>query len=131
MPQNVRASILGLAALALLVIGSSDAFARTVHATWTPPTQFTDGSALDPATDLSAFKFYCGTTLIGQAMPDATATDLTIGGAPCALTATAVGVNGAESDMSNAVMIDGLAPKPPTLLDAVVAFLRRLFHFFV
>ena len=48
--------------LLILILFSANAFAHLPfqpHFFWTPPTEFTDGSALDPAIDLKEFRIKC------------------------------------------------------------------------
>lgn len=122
-------AIVLVALVPLLMIAA--AHARDLTVTWTPPSTFEDGSALDPATDLAEYRFYCDTTQVYTAPNIATTIVMTdFRPQPCDLHATAVAIWGGESGMSNVVAVDGLRPRPPTLLEAIVAWVRRLFSWF-
>lgn len=126
MKYIVRA--LPLSVLALGMFSALPTLARDITATWTPPTEFEDDSPLDPATDLSEYRFYCGPTQVAtETAPTATTSTFQIGPEPCDLSATAVAVWGAESRMSNTVFLEGLAPKPPTLISAIIAWIKSIF----
>jgi hypothetical protein len=72
----------------------------TVTASWSPPTQNTDGSSL---TDLAGFKLYWAGTggSFSQSVPGAGVTTITVTPVPAGLysfTVTALNANGVESD---------------------------------
>jgi len=104
--------------IALLIPGmvAADEFAPLFQ--WTGPTEFVSGRALDPDTDLSAYKLYCpvGPTVATQTLPN---TDNTFqapfgmfpaGNYECYM--TAVDLAGGESDPSNTKAFPVLADRP-------------------
>lgn len=112
---------------------AAPAFAATL--TWTAPSQFTDGSTLTPATDLSGYNIYVDDVKAGTALPTSTGAVIAVAFGPHAYFVTAVAkVSGKESAMSNVISNAGVpdtrTPKPPTLVQAVIAFLKRLFGHF-
>ncbi len=89
---------------------------------WTNPTQYTDGTALDPATDLKEIRIYCSkdgaqvpVIVVSSPATNYTAT-LSTGTYQCY--ATAVSVEDQESFASNSVTftVDPLIPNPPVLV---------------
>lgn len=89
---------------------------------WTNPTQYTDGTALDPATDLKEIRIYCSkdgaqvpVIVVPSPATNYTAT-LSTGTYQCY--ATAVSVEDQESFASNSVTftVDPLIPNPPVLV---------------
>lgn len=129
-----------VAAYALLLIAPV-ALAATV--TWTNPTQYVDGSTLAPADIASTtieysngatFGTVAGQVVVTGAASSGTAPDPAAGASRCyrAFT-TVVAAKGGGSSVASNVSCKSAAfpnPKPPTLLDAILAFLRRLFGHF-
>ena len=99
---------------ALVVLGMTWA-ERTLAAEYTytleivPPTQYTDGTALDPATDLQEYRIYetgSGSLAMGDIAPGPgpITVSFTLTDGECdALAATAVSTDGLESELSNVV----------------------------
>lgn len=127
-----------------LIVLPSVAHAATVTVTWIAPTQYVDGSSL-LAADIASTTVEYGScngsafgTKAGQVVESglaATMTMTTLGpGVYClrAFVTTTPARGSISSDFSNVVTktISFPAPKPPTLLDMIVAFLRRLFGHF-
>lgn len=56
----LRIALAGVTALALLVLGSSDVLAVEKTFSWTAPTEYTDGTALDPLQELERYELGCG-----------------------------------------------------------------------
>jgi hypothetical protein len=129
--------------LGLALFGGS-AFAQTsALLTWTPPTRFVDGSALNPATDLSGFGIYRDGERVGTAQGGVTTSyvdPIGFGTFEYCVTAirTAAGTGaGLESDCSDSVSVtkvDGRVPERPSglraILEEIIAFLRRAFRSF-
>jgi hypothetical protein len=80
--------------------------------TWDAPATNTDGSSLNPATDLSLYKVYCGTaslmytTVVNVTNPGTTTISQTLNLSPGTyyFAVTTVDVSGQESSYSNEVM---------------------------
>lgn len=128
-----------LAAIALFAI-ANDAAAVTVQ--WTLPTTFSDGTPLAPADVANVNLQWSSGTTFG-----AVAGEVTINGAVTSaivdrppgswcfrarVTATAA-KGGGTSTFSNVSCkaVPFPNPNPPTIIDIIVAFLRRLFAHFV
>lgn len=98
------------------------AYAETLS--WEPPTTRADGQPLDPATELSEYRLYCGSVM--TSIPAATSNGQyeieravilpEYGAYDCYM--TAVDTEGRESASSNTVAItwEAVAPDPPTTL---------------
>lgn len=119
----------------VLMLFASGAMAQgVVTLSWVPPSEYEDGSALNPVTGLSGYRIYVDGAGVATAPNTASTyqvTGLSFGTHSFAVSALAT--NGQESELSNVVsraIVDNRVPKPPTLLDAVVAFLKRLVRFF-
>lgn len=133
--------VCSVAAYALLLFAPT-VFAATV--TWTNPTQFEDGSALAAAdiasttvewSNAQPFGAVTGSLVVsGAAASTSAPPDPPAGGTFCyrARTTVVAAKGGGTSVPSNtACKTKGFSnPKPPTLLDAIIAFLRRLFGHF-
>lgn len=122
------------AGLALLC---SVAQAKTVNWSLTLPTKYDDGHALAQS-DLAAVNLYVDGSKTPVAFPVQTSGTLDLKSGDHTLCATVVSKpdsygEGEESDCSNSIMLAVEAPKPspPTLLEIIVAFLKRLFAHFV
>ena len=112
--------------LALVVLGMSWA-EQTLAAEYTytleivPPTQYTDGTALDPATDLQEYRIYetgSGSLAMGDITPGPgpVTVSFTLADGDCnALAATAVSTDGLESELSNVVRKCVRIPAAPTI----------------
>ena len=132
--------LLSVACLVALCLCGTESWAQSCTATlsWTPPSEFDDGSPLDPAEDLSGYNIYvdgehygANPTIGNPTVRSYIVSDLPTNGASHDFTMTAVGKNGLESDMSNSASKacpDMRKPKPPSLLDALIAFVGRLLH---
>ena len=89
--------------------------------TITPPTKYTDGTALDPATDIQEYRIYAvdsGSVITSGIKPSAGTIQvtLTLTQAGCQkVAATAVATNGLESAMSNTAQKCVRIPAAPTL----------------
>lgn len=137
---------LTLATLALLC--SFAAHAGVIHYTWTNPTQYEDNTALAPS-DIASTTVEYGTcasatvfgTKQGQVVATGSATAVDTPnlapGTYCgrAFTTVVAAKGGGSSTFSNTKSFTVPVPpppnpKPPTLLDAILAFLRRLFGHF-
>ena len=57
--EGIRMKILAILSGSLLALVATVAFAASLSANWTNPTQFDDGSPLNPATDIERIDFYC------------------------------------------------------------------------
>src|SRR5690606_14517124 len=107
-----------LIVLALLCCGSAWAQC-SVELSWTPPTAYTNGDPLDPATDLLGYRIYDSDGDL-LASPAAGTQSYALGDLPYGdytFTATAVATNGQESAMSNAASwscVDNRVPEAPT-----------------
>lgn len=114
-------------ALLLLLLLPGLALAHTFTFTWTDPTQRTDGSALDPATELKSYRMQCSgpenaERIVDRAATSAVGTErryewadaVQIGGMyECRMTAIDTGDR--ESDWSNiASVVKVERPAPPT-----------------
>ena len=86
---------------------------------WTPPSEFTDNSPLNPSTDLSGYKIVCtgNTDIVLDVPPDVSTytpqnKTFTAGDYSCYMTAISIdGISSAPSDTVN-FTIDQAAPKP-------------------
>lgn len=119
--------------LALALIAAAfPAFARPVDVSWVLPTTFDDGSVLNPATDLSAVRVYANNAVVAALPGTATATTVELPTGSYTIYATVVSTEGVESLMSNTdeVVVQPRRPNPPTLIEAIVAFLKRIFGWF-
>lgn len=119
--------------IALGLVAGGIAMAVPVGFSWTNPTQNTDGSAFDAATEQAETRLYCGVDPAGfvaerPGVPQTAATTAVITGAATSLTvdfmpgsytcfATVLDVYGYESDPSNTVTktVDRFPPSPPVL----------------
>ncbi len=119
--QRVKNWVVGLlVAIGLIVI--PPAIGGSKDFSWTNPTQYTDGTALDPATDLKEIRIYCSKD--GQQVPvivvpsPATNYTATLSTGTYQCYATAVSVEDQESFASNSVTftVDPLIPNPPVLV---------------
>lgn len=125
--------------IALLVaFVSLPAFAATVNVTWTNPVEYTDNTPL-PSSAISRTRIEYGTCAAGNAF-GTKAGDFISSGNDTAETSpnlapgtycfraytTASGIESAASNVSSSV-VPQPAPKPPTLLQAIVAWLRSFF----
>jgi hypothetical protein len=133
---------LTLALLALFLPAA--AMAGTANVSWTNPTQFEDGTALAPADIASTTVEYgscTGTafgTKAGQQVATGSASTLVISNlAPAtycfrAATTVVAAKGGGTSTFSNVAskVVPFSNPKPPTLLDVIIAWLRRVFGHF-
>jgi hypothetical protein len=89
-----------------------DTVTEGVTLTWDVPTTNTDGSSLDPATDLSLYKIYYGTasllytTVVNVTNPGTTTISQTLNLSPGTyyFAVTTVDISGQESSYSNEVM---------------------------
>lgn len=111
--------------IAIILALPLSAFAALPHEplfTWTPPSEFTDGSPLDPATDLQYYEIRCTgpqpVTL--QVSPDADQLQtirgtFAVGSYECAM--VSVAKDGRESAPSAPVFFDVPAPVPTTVID--------------
>lgn len=119
---------LAIAALCLPAFGQSG---QSVTLPWMPPTTWDDGSTLDPATDLQEFRVYRNgvrVASVGAAFTSYVVENVPYGESVFAV--TAVAVNGEESSFSNTltrVIEDTRKPRPPTLLDAIIAWVKSFF----
>jgi hypothetical protein len=109
-----RDYLCGALALALLVLGASDAFAETKTFAWDAPTTRDDGAPLT-VDELDFYELECNgvpvTTFPGEA--ETGLVDMLNGAYTCAL--YAVDVDGLRSDMSNEVFFTiASPPSPPT-----------------
>jgi hypothetical protein len=101
------------AALWCVLLYAPAAQAGYLDVTWHAPTAHTDGSPLDPATDLSGYRVYVGSSSTGAAVPPCKTGPIPIGnqttyrlaglghGSAVFVQGTAVATNGAESACSN------------------------------
>jgi hypothetical protein len=103
----------GAANLDTLTSSNGDqAVTEGVTLTWDVPTTNTDGSSLDPATDLSLYKIYYGTasllytTVVNVTNPGTTTISQTLNLSPGTyyFAVTTVDISGQESSYSNEVM---------------------------
>lgn len=128
--------------LLLLLLLPLSAMAATV--TWTNPTQYEDGTTLASADIASTtieysngltFGTVSGQVVVNGSATTGTAPDPTAGNSRCyrAFTTVVAAKGGGRSVVSNSSCKTATFPnpKPPTLLDAILAFLRRLFGHFV
>lgn len=125
-----------LVLLACLV--AMPAFAGTATVTWTNPTSYADGSAL-PATDITSTTVEYGTcaglafgTKSGQVVATGSVATAVVNnlapGVWCFRAATlAKGVASTFSNVAQKTVVQS-APNPPTLLDAIISWLRNLFN---
>lgn len=132
--------LVALAALLLAV----PAFAGTANVTWINPTQYDDNTTLAPA-DIASTTIEFGTcsgssfgTKAGQVVVTGAATVATVEnltpGAWCfrAFTTVVAAKGGGRSAVSNVASktVPFPNPKPPSLLDVIIAFFKRLFGHF-
>lgn len=126
------------AGLALLCSVSVATWAQgSATLNWVPPDKLTDGRLIAETGGLSGFGVYVDGERVDTAPANVTTyvvDDLGYGSHEFAVTAIRT-VNGVEieSDMSNVatkVIQDRVKPDPPTLLEIIVAFLKRLFAHF-
>jgi hypothetical protein len=131
------------AAVAVCLL-SSAAFAGTANITWINPTQYDDNTTLAPA-DIasttveygtcsgSAFGTKAGQVVVTGSLTAATVENLTPG-AWCfrAFTTVVAAKGGGRSAASNVASktVPFPNPKPPSLLDVIIAFIKRLFAHF-
>ena len=126
---------LALALLAYLGCTSVSLAQCSVDLTWTPPTMYENGDALDPSTDLSGFGIYVDgarfDTASGGTTTAYTVTGLAADGATHEFYATSIAADsGVESVMSNIdtkTCADMRRPEPPSnFLAQLVAWLQDL-----
>ena len=126
MTKRIAAEYLVCLTLLALVIaglfGFNRAFADyTYTLTIEPPTQYTDGEPLDPASDLAEYRIYetgSGSLAMGDIAPGPgpITVSFTLTDGECdALAATAVSTDGLESDLSNVVRKCVRIPAAPTI----------------
>lgn len=126
---------------ALLALVAFPAFGATV--TWTNPTSYSDGSALAPAdiasttieySNGSTFGTVAGQVVVTGAATTGIAPDPAAGASRCyrARTTVIAAKGGQTSVPSNVACRTAAfpAPNPPTLLDAILAWIRGLFSRF-
>lgn len=95
---------------------------------WILPNQYENGSSLNPATDLTEIRVYHNGALalsVAGTETSAVVSDLPYGSNE--FWVTSVATNGNESVMSNAdvkVVVDDRKPRPPTLLQVLIAWLK-------
>lgn len=125
-------------AVAFLWLCAMPSQAGPVPVTWTNPTEYVDDSALD-ASDIAQTRIEYGTCTAFGGFGDKTGEFVSLGndtsevspnlapGTYCFRAYTTA--NGVESAPSNAAraVVEQPAPKPPTLLDIVLAWIKRLF----
>lgn len=121
---EVPAALLLLAGI--LIFALPALAAQTVTFSWTPPTQYEDGTPL-PNDEIASYSLYCNGSLLTN-FPNADGTnsyetsvgELPAGQYSCYATATAT--NGIESIPSNTVniVIDNLGPFPPGNLTIII-----------
>lgn len=123
----------GLSLFLAVVLMVAAAPVAALEIEWTPPTQRTDGAVLDPATELSHYNLYCGTTAGGPyteaaieipaTAPDGTFTTDSAtffpGYGDYFCTMTAIDTYGQESAFSNEVTV-GYHPSPPASPTSVI-----------
>lgn len=121
-----------LAVLALLVCASVQA--KEVEWSLVLPTEYDDGHALAQS-DLAEVRIYVDG--VPQSFPVQLTGVVDVRSGEHEICASVVTTpesygEGEESDCSNLVTVDVQAPrpKPPTLLEAIVAFIKRLFGWF-
>ena len=99
--------IIAMLALGVLIVSDVSAFTGQAIHKWSPPTTFTDGSALVPATDLKEYRIYCGTTAGAESSSPAAIvsggtsttynmTGLPVGTTYCKITAVSADALGAQ-----------------------------------
>ena len=128
-----------VAAIAVLV--SFAASAATLN--WTHPTSYSDGSALAVAdiasttiewSNTQPFGTVAGSQIVNGTANTATAPDPAAGGVRCFRVKTTViaAKGGQTSDPSNVSCVTRPFPKPnpPTLLEAIIAWIKGLFSRF-
>ena len=111
--------LMGVFAVVMLAsVTVAYAYTGTATLKWTPPTTFTDGTTLVPATDLSGFKVYTGTASGVYGTPilitggTATTYTMSIGSGTTYFSITAVGTTGLESVKSAEVSKTVTVPAP-------------------
>ena len=118
--KKIFGKTLGIFTAVLLIMSVTLAMAYTGTATltWTPPTTFTDGTPLIPATDISSYKIYSGTSPGIYGTPaivtggTTTTYMMTIGTGTTYFALSVVGMNGLESVKSSEVSKTITAPAP-------------------
>jgi hypothetical protein len=130
--------------IVLLAAIALPAFAGTATVTWTNPTQYEDSTALAPS-DIANTTVEYGTcsganmgTVAGQVVASGAATSAVVNnltpGTWCfrAYTTVIAAKGGGRSVNSNVAskVAPFPNPKPPTVLDAIIAFFKRLFGHF-
>jgi hypothetical protein len=133
---------------ALLVIALSlialPAFAGTATVTWTNPTSYSDASALVPADIASstveygtcngaAFGTKAGQVVTAGAATSAVVNNLTPGAWCFRVSTTVTAAKGGQTSDFSAVATKSVAfpkPNPPSIIDVIIAFIKRLFGHF-
>lgn len=116
---------------AVLALVAFSAHGQSVTLEWEPPSQFTNGDVLNPATDLSGYGVYVDGARVATASNTVTSYQVTgLSYGPHDFWVTAIANNGNESAMSNTVartIVDNRTPRPPRLIDVILAWLRSIF----
>lgn len=101
---------------------------------WLPPDSYENGDALDPAVDLTGYGVFMNGVQVATAPNSASSflvLDLPFG--DNAFYITSIATNGLESVMSNVAVrtvVDDRVPNPPTLIDVILAWIKRIFGWF-
>lgn len=125
----------------LLALVALPAFAATV--TWTNPASYTDGSALVAAdiasttiewSNTSPFGTVAGSQVVNGSASTATAPDPAAGATRCyRAKTTVIAAKGGQTSVPSNVSCKTAAfpaPNPPTLIDVILAWLRRVWGHF-
>ena len=129
------------AALVVVALVAAPAWAATL--TWTNPATYVDGSALVSAdiastkiewASTTAFTTVIGSQVVTGSAVTATAPDPAVGAQFCyrvSTTVVAAKGGGTSAPSNNVCKTKPFSnPSPPTLLDAIIAWLRRFFGHF-
>lgn len=118
--------------------------AMAANLTWTNPTSYDDGSALVAAdiasttiqwSNTNPFSTVAGSQVVNGAATSAVAPDPAAGSSRCyRVYTTVIAAKGGQSSVpSNAACVSKPFPKPnpPTLLEAIIAWIKGIFSRFV
>ncbi len=122
--KDMKKTWIFLLMVTMISVGGAFAAAPTVNHTvgWTPPSTWSTGSPLNPATDIAKYNYYCGTTTGGPYTLSATISGgtttmytsaYTTGTSYCVITDVSVPADGGlESAYSNDVSVTVPAQAP-------------------
>jgi len=123
--------------IAVLLIVPKVVNARDITITYVPPVEYMDDTPI-LAGDLKEFKFYCNAqdpagVMLGTAPGDSSSAVMSVPDEKCDMQVVAVTQLDYESGYSNTWTIPSimsLTPKPPTIIDLIIAWFKSIFRWF-